>query len=295
MRTGKLYVLDLTSGKQWQAAPGNAACERDFYVLEFEGDEAVALETLFSEIEGRAAPVISQIIQSGSVPGGEEYKHLIDFLGVMALRVPGVLNMLDDFHERVLKKINWQMTATKERWDVIVQKLKGEGHEIPDIPWEQMRAFAQSDDYTITLNQNYRMINILEGIQIVLPLLAARNWTVVRTDDSAPRFITSDRPLILCWNDPSDKGWMSPGFGLRGTNVSIPLNPHCALIGVFDDASFKPWFDTDHVGTFNMWIGLQAERFVYSADKDFTVVMSDGSLGNKEQFLEFRGKVRKAR
>jgi len=114
-RSGKLHVLDLASGKQWQASPEDVACERDFYMLEFGGDEAVAFEKTLGEIEGRAAPVISQIIQSGTVPEGEEYKHLIDFLGVTALRVPGVLNMLDDFHERVIKTSIYPADDSDER------------------------------------------------------------------------------------------------------------------------------------------------------------------------------------
>ena len=290
-RGGKLHVLDLGSGKQWQAAPKNAACERDFYMLEFEGDEAVGFEKLLGEIEGRAAPVISQIITSGTIPNGKEYEYLIDFLGVMALRVPAVLNMIDNFIEQILKMANRQMVAKKERWEAIIEKRRSKGHEDADISWEKMRSFVESDDYTITPNQNYRMGMILHGMQIVLPLLAKRRWTFARTVDDAPKFICSDRPLMLCWNDPSNKGDMSPGFGLPGTNVSFPLNPHCALIGVLENNCTIPQFDDEYVGTSNMWLGLQAERFIYSTEQDFTVTMADGRLGNKEQLLELRKKI----
>ncbi|MCK5114603.1 MAG: DUF4238 domain-containing protein [Phycisphaerae bacterium] len=288
-----LYVLDLESGNQWKSTSKDVACERDFYMLDFDGDDAIALEKWFSDVENRAAPVISQIIESGIIPDNEEYKHLIDFLGAMAVKVPGVLNMLDDFYERIIRRVMWQMTDTKEEWEVLVKKSRDDGLEIPDVSWEQIKELvAKKDNYTVTFQQNYRMGMILRLIPILLPLLAKRKWTFMRGVDDAPKIISSDRPLLLCWNDPADKGCMSPGFGLPGTNVSIALDQNSILIGVFEAALPSPRLDAMTVGVFNMWIGLQAERFIYSTEEDFVITMEDGTIGNKDQFLELLQKTR---
>ena len=56
---GRLTVLDKESGRQWHSSPGDAGCEKDFYMLEVEEDgDALAIEKCFVEVEAKGSAAI---------------------------------------------------------------------------------------------------------------------------------------------------------------------------------------------------------------------------------------------
>jgi len=284
-----LVVHDLRTGRQRPSKPGNTGSERDFYMLEVEEDQnfdAVAIERLFGQIEDRGAHAVRLIAETGELPSGEDYEKLIDFMAIMAVRGPGVLKIIDEFHENVIKSIAHEVTAANEGWDSIVSDLRAEGKKIDKSDWEGIRKFIESGQYRASLNQNFRMGVVLEMLKPTFGLLASRKWTILRAPADGPAFICSDRPLSVRWTDPAKMGGLSPAPGMFGTSVLFPLNKSLALIGMFE-GNLPPRQVTAHeIAFFNTWTALFADRYLYTAQPDFAVIANDGAVGGKSELME---------
>jgi hypothetical protein len=264
-RTGRLHVLDRESGKQWASSPADTGCQRDFYLLEVEAEseqDALAVETFFSTIEGHAREAIDATLTGGAVPEGELRLKLVGFLAAQALRVPGFLDAWDDFNSRILKRVVWYLAKTPEE-----------------------RALMESEDTTVSMDQVSRLGPILKAMPHLAALLSERHWTLVVAEDDAPDFICSDRPLTICWDEPPAAKWMGPAFGMPGTTAQIPLSRRAALLGRLEDPFPMTRATPLLVGTVNMWSASYATRFIYSAESDFFVILPDRTPGGREDVV----------
>lgn len=293
-RKDKLYVLDKTSGRQWLSSPGDTGCEHDFYMLEIEDrGDPIALEKLFSTVEDQGAKAIRYIIENESIPEGVLREQLTNFLGIMAVRVPGILETIDKFTEDVVKSLAWHMTASEQIWGNTVKRYKAEGLEISDASWEQMRDFVRGDDIEISMSQNFKMSMLVEMLSPAAKLMAARKWAILRTPPGGPGFICSDRPLTISWYGDHGMTCLHPAFGMPNTSVMFPVNKAIALWGMFEASPPKCDFDASDVGIFNMFTALFARRFVYSTESDFAITLNAGTTSGRAEFMAaiFSGKA----
>lgn len=292
-RKGPLHVLDLQAGRRWQSTPDDAGCERDFYRLENGAEDPVAVERLFGAIESRAAAVVRTVFETGKIPEGDDYAALCEFLATLTIRVPGTLAMIDNLYEEILKKVARLMVSSPEQWSRQMDQLREAGNSIPEGSYEGVRKMVEEDAYTVKVNQNERMHLILEMGKPAIPLMMDRKWAVVQAPPQGPGFICSDRPVSLSWSDGKTRGWMPPGFGLRGTSVAVPLSRTTAVHGIFEAQLPSRLLNPTQVGIFNFWTAIYAERFVYSAEPDFKVTLKDGSLAGPDAMVEIWSEARK--
>jgi hypothetical protein len=285
----RLYVLDKESGRSYPSRIGDAGCERDFYIIELEDDgDPFAIEKFFSTIEAGGAEAIRHLIERRAVPEGDLYGKFVNFLAVMTVRGPAVLDAIEKPFAHAMKSILYQVTGSREMFDRMMEKLKAEGKDVSGVTYESMRAFVRSDDCVVTMGQNFRMSSLLEMLKTVGPLLAARKWTVVAAADGVPDFICSDRPVTLSWNRAELlHPFYSPGLGLKDTTVMFPVSRRLALMGLFDVSSPLRELDARGVGLINMFTAMNAKRFVYSGADDFTVSMGeDRPLTGRQGFVD---------
>lgn len=295
---GRLHVLEKHTGRQWESSPGKTACERDFYTLEVAEDaehDALAVETFFSRVEGNARDAIRATLQQGQVPEGPLRKRLMEFLAVQAVRVPGTLQGLDDFSDRLMKKVAWYLTATPETWAAHWRRMKEAGDPVPDVPYDQLREFVLSENYDVSWDQNTRLGMILHPLPLLAAALSERKWTLVVAGEECPDFVCSDRPLTVCWNEPPAARWMPPGLGLLGTTAQLPLSRRAALLGMYEGPFPMTKANRMLVGIVNMWTAFYATRYVYSAEPDFYAVLPDGKPGNRDDVVRHAASQRKER
>jgi len=60
-RDDKLWVTDLGTGRQWPSSPEKTGHQKDFYRVEHSSLKPDFFETVLSDIEGRAAPVATDV------------------------------------------------------------------------------------------------------------------------------------------------------------------------------------------------------------------------------------------
>ena len=128
--------------------------------------------------------------------------------------------------------------ATKERWDSQTTQMKEKGYsDEPNVSYEQIKAFHDSDEYTVELNNETHINMELTGIEAILPTLFERKWVLILATDVTGPLITTDNPVILTWNNPESIPHIyrkSPGHGMRDTQILFPLSRNMILLGEFD-------------------------------------------------------------
>ena len=169
----------------------------------------------------------------------------------------------------------WQMkmaVGDRRTFEFLVQEMRKDGYELPEgTTWEKMRDRVFDDtSYTVDIKRSSTLGTLLDLCKTVLPILADRQWSLVVADDDAPDFITTDSPVSLVATTPDAPPFL--GFGLRCTEVSMPITRRIALVGNFDHEPQVIGADRILVGLANRQLMSQADRFVFSPTED--VVLS---------------------
>lgn len=284
--SSRLYVLDKEARRSYPSRINDAACERDFYIVEVEDEgDPFAVEKFFSTIEASGAEALRFITEHRTVPDGELYRKFIAFLAVMTIRGPGVIDMIEKPFAQIIKNVLWYATSSKEAFERFMADGSAEERaEVEGLTFKQARDFVRSDEYTVSMGQNFKLSLLFTMLEPAEPLLAERNWAVVAAADGAPDFICSDRPSTLCWTTPMP-GPFGPALGMQNTTAMFPLSRRLALLGLFERVTIPPVLNATAVGVINMYTAMYAKRFVYSGSDDFTVTMADGTPANRAQFV----------
>lgn len=260
-----LWVHDLQhQGRKWRARPDNAAHERDYYRIEQEGVPPNAIEQAFGIFEGQAASALQNIAQARAVPEGDDLVTALNFVALQIVRVPTFRAMIE---RNMVELSKWRLQMAfgdRRTFDFIADEMRRKGHHFPEsITWEQMRDFVFDETrYTIEIHRSWTLGTLLDLCKTVLPILAARQWSLVVANDDAPDFITTDSPVSLVATTPDAPPFL--GFGLRCTEVTMPLTRRIGLVGNFDHEPEVIGADRILVGLSNHQLIAQTDRFVFS-------------------------------
>lgn len=280
-----LHVLDQTVPKQFRGKPSELAHQRDFYVIETDDEqERMAIEKMFCEIEGLAAPVIKEIARTHCLPNINEQIKLLHFVSIMAMRVPSAISLLNQPIEIASKMVLTQVVQNRQLWEDIIAQAKVTGQQVEDVPYEQMKEFIKSDSYEITASQNGKIHSILASIQIILPLLLQRTWSLLISEEEDARLICSDCPVSLEWTTQVSD-FYAPGFEMLNTQLMVPLSKDVALIGNFSGKPQVAQGTQKYVAIINSQTARNA-HFLFSSEQDFIWYRKDGTIGTITDVFE---------
>jgi hypothetical protein len=283
---GDLHVLDQRQRRRWgPVTPANVAHQRDFYAIDARPDgDRMAIEKAFGEIEAACSRVIHDVIERKELPAGEDHDILLNFVALMAVRVPAIRKSIDETMKSLLRK----MFNTDEGWQRL-KEASGTSGEKDDFSREEMMAFINGDDYTLELDRSWHVGMMLELGRRLVPVLAQRQWSIWIAEDETPDLICSDRPVCLTWHTSSPPPF-PPGFALSGTAVIMPVNRRIAVSGTYEDQ--PPTFTLDKYGVAVVNRGTREyANQVYSSEADFVWAMTDERMGNANDLLDMLGNV----
>lgn len=280
-RNGRLIAVNVKTGEERNSTPNNEGHQRDFYKIEVSShsQDPYALERDFGVIESQAIAAIRGIINSQELPKGSDFDALLSFVGLLYARVPSTRNKWDDF-ERSFYSLIMKITVSSEKiFDSVLAKARQDGN--PDISYEEMKDFVDNKKYKIDISQNSSLKRMLDTASIATDTLLQRNWSLAIAPSNT-EFIASDNPVGLRWIKPI-RGPYSPGFGLRNTEVSLPLSPTVALIGAFEKIPKVHVLNAFEVASVNEWVHLRADRWLYARTGNPKTV---GKAGDVISFVE---------
>jgi hypothetical protein len=127
-----------------------------------------------------------------------------------------------------------------------------------------MARFVNSDRYTVEFDQTWAVQTTISAAIQLFPVLCERQWSLLLPADGTPDLICSDWPVGLMWTVP-EPGPYPPGFGMRGTVLTVPLTRRLALASSFEEMAPTQTASEEYVAAINARTALQARR-VFSAE-----------------------------
>jgi len=283
---GDLFVLDQRQRKRWgPVSPASVAYGNDFYKIDVrpDADPMVIEKTFGAEVESECSKVIRAVIEQECLPTGTDHDILLNFVALMAVRVPAIRNIISAFVDDVTKDLTRTVLMNEEGWQQFKRNCEAGGEKV-DCTWQEMKAFVDGDDYTVDLDRSWHVGVMLDAGSKLIPVLARRNWSIWITKDDAPDLICSDRPVCLTWY-MSQPPPLPPGFAVPGTTVIMPINRRIAIAGTFEDQPSEATLDSNDVAVVNRSTREYANQ-IYSAEPDFVWAMTDEKVGTASELLE---------
>ncbi|MDB5100890.1 MAG: hypothetical protein JWM80_5311 [Cyanobacteria bacterium RYN_339] len=282
-----LQVLDLQTGKTWRAKPASVAHQNDYYRLDDGAPDPFALEKGLANFEGQAADALKGVLGEKQIGDFERRVVLVNFIALMALRVPSQRNILADFKKRTSVMLMQTMVSTPEVWERVKARAHADGVNVGDVSYERMRDFAMDTSrYTIELSREALIQTIFGPLDKIIPLLLERRWSIAIAAAGAGAFVCCDTPVARHWTIDDHPPFV-PGFGLKHSHIVFPLDRRTALLGTWDGDEEVFEADRVQVATINSHILASADRFVIYSDEDYSWYTKDGRIAGPSELIEW--------
>ena len=267
----RLFVADLKGRRTFHATTRDVGALRDFHTIDIEGHPPDALESALGQFEGQVAASLDRIIAARQITDDEDKTLLLNLVGLLAVKSPRHRENFRAFQENLIRKMVAIVTSKDDIWQAEQQRAREVGVDLEThgITREQLNDFAQRGAYSIDFAPGYHVSIELGAFDRILPIIAARQWSLLRAPRDSQGFVTSDHPVCLQWVDPAPSGGLyPPGLGMPGTLLLFPISPGLAWLGSFEDKARVVDVREDRVQAFNATVISFAERQVYGRDGD---------------------------
>lgn len=283
-REGKLWVFDRQLGTVRESSPKNSGHQRDFYRLE---DGVAAdpnyFEKAFGELEGKASLVIEEILKSRKLPSVESMEYLVSFVGLQAVRVPAYRRKFNSIRERIIKTTLDIACANEAQWEHHKSKLRAaEPGKYADVPFAQAREFLDRKNFKVEIPRAESVEAMMTSANKLVDLLYQRNWGIAFAVEG--EFLICDNPVILTSTEPKRR---FIDFGVRGTEVVVPISKNCVLYGMYEELPFMIGaYGRDGVALINSHTCARASRFIYGPSDEFIWIEDQDQISRAARYLE---------
>lgn len=269
-KEGQFWVMEVESGACFPTSPKNVGVARDFNRIDADGLRIDALESALASFEGEAIDVVRKILVSRTFPDATEFNVILNFIGLIAVRNPRRRDTFNEAREQTLHMIGDLLVSDRRIFESHVRRAAEAGYICDtNISFEDLKKFVEERRYTIEFHPQGNSRIEFEAFDKLLPILGQRTWSLFLAPPGGPEFICSDHPVTLIWKG----GRAGPvGFGLRETEVFVPLGREIGLYGTFEDP-LPPVVNlgAEAVAAMNTRSAASAERYVFSCLKTFSI------------------------
>lgn len=230
-KKGKLRAFDLDEGREFFPGPRDLCAQRDFYRLD-DNAAPFAVEEFYGAIEGNAKATFDAL-EAAESGARIDVSPLLDFMAAQATRDPHIRNQLSNFHEELAKRVAEAALGSRAEFEKQKVRLVAASSEFEDLDYDELqeaRELWERGAIWMEADRNWLIPLVVRLAGGIRPLLAQREWKLVRATEQHP-LMSSDRPLALSMKGPSVMA--SPGFGTRGSVVSLPLSTRTLVVGTF--------------------------------------------------------------
>ena len=160
---------------------------------------------------------------------------MIVLISRLAVTSPAFREQRDKFMADVAKKMLQMSLRTEETWASVMSGMPDDMRRKPAVPYAKMKKAVDTGAiYPVTSKDAL----IAQEVQLwadMMPIIEARKWTLMTSDNATGNFATSDRPVSLRWDDESMNGkTYGVGLGMKKTTLIFPLSRHLAVSGSFE-------------------------------------------------------------
>ena len=199
-----VHVYDKSEGRSFVASTGKVAAEKGLYDFEFEGAE-LTLEPGLAEIEGAAAKNFERILRDGylSASSSTEREELASFFAVQLVRTPAHAAQWRDVMTRMETYVRRE--GISESFFAFDPRLGSEANA--------QRAFAAR--------------TLVQAPQTFGPSFTCKDFVLMESP-GPPWYLIGDHPLVM--HNSRDMGPRGNlGLNVEGIEIYFPLSPKLVL------------------------------------------------------------------
>ena len=277
-RNGKLTVFDLESQKTFRTTPRNVAAKRDFNRIDIHGLFPDSVERALGDFEGKAISTIRRLQECEGSMTDDELSDIVTLMTLLVTRNPRRRHRMNAARRHGVRVIASMLTSDRLIYESHVARAKRDGFIPKDahVPFEKVAKFVREDQYTVEISTTENLQQEF-GISFndIFDTLASRSWSLVIADADAPDFVTCDHPVAVVFKDNGRRGPI--GYDLPVTEVSFPLGPRHAVIGVLENP-LRPQFTyrAEEVAALNSRTEYHADRQVYAKSRRALILERGG-------------------
>jgi len=269
-KEGQFWVMEVESGNCFPTSPNKVGVARDFNRVDVDGHPIDALETALATFEDQAIQAIRKVLVSRTFPDATEFNIILNLVGLIAARNPRIRDTFNEFRAQTRHMMGAILVSDRRIFESCIRRASEAGY-IADkhVSFEELKKLVEERRYTIEFHPQGNSRTEFKAFDRLLPILGQRTWSLFLTPAGGPEFICSDHPVTLIWKG----GRAGPvGFGLRQTEVFVPLGREVGLYGTFEDP-LPPVVNisAEAVAEMNTRSAVSAERHVFSCLKRFSV------------------------
>lgn len=283
-----ITVIDKIEKREFKTKAKGIAGIRDFNRVEIEGKEPDCIESELAIFEGNVATAVRAIQESNKFEG-ENRALILELIAMYAARNPfmreNIASILTHIYKSELYALLRNNNEIKEGLISILVNLYPEKGE--NISEEDIAKYVE-EELTVDTATEYHIITESQMIISIVDLLDKRKWTLFYASSETGLFITSDSPVVLCWENSDAVPAMyrnSPGFALSNTVLYFPLSKNLALIGKFEgEDAIAPASET-LVALINTFQVKCSKKQLYMPNTDFLFFTENEGIQKGERLL----------
>lgn len=267
-----LWVHDRKEGKKFRSKPHATGFENDFYRVDLDGLPPDAVERdVLAHFDDEGADVLARIARDRALPTGKELEALVRFVTISIVRTPGFRKFFLRSKEEMMRFHLRFTVVHPQAFEAFKKDMEREGNPIPEeMTRKALLAFIDDPSrYQIVFDPLVAIRNLLEMHQALLPVIAARTWSLFEAGEDD--FIASDNPVSLVATSPAAGPFF--GFGARETEITFPISKRHALVGSFHQEGVVSTLERKLVGLLNRRTLDSAYRFGYSTNEQYLVTI----------------------
>ena len=269
-KEGQFWVMEVESGKCFSTSPNNVGVARDFNRIDVDAQRIDALEYALASFEGEAVDVIRKVLVNRRFPDPTEFNVILNLIGLIAVRNPRGRDTFNEAREQIMHIVADNLVSERRIFESYVRRAAEAGYvSDTNVSFEEVKQFVEERRYTIEFHPQGNSRIEFKTFDKLLPILGQRTWSLFLSPPGGPEFICCDHPVTLIWKS----GRTGPvGFGLRQTEVFVPLGREVGLYGTFEDP-LSPVVNlrAEAVAAMNTRSFANAERHVFSCLKTFRI------------------------
>ena len=271
-RRSNFWAVPKGNSKPYGTNPLDACAERNYYCLGNNPEDPLIIENWYGEnIETEVGRVL-ELIKGGATSLNKNDENSLIYLAAMLyLRNPSYRESISRPFKAVSRKIILGLANSKQLFESHFNKALKEGfiEQIPDF--EKFREMVKNPIFDISISKDYLICSEMGMFFEIVSFLQNRQWFLFHIpENESYELITSDQPFILSHKSVEIYGLTSPD-----TDVLIPVNKKCLLLGLLKEEKFSSVADKYMIGIANRKIAVNS-RNVFFTSKEL-VVFSDGN------------------
>jgi hypothetical protein len=267
-----VFVHDKKTGTYKKLHPKAIAFINNFYTFTHRnGEKDYSMEKFLAVVEEQVAPILKKLHEKKFTEITDDNKISLSFyVAFLHQRTPtfrkGMNASLEDFHKQMLRlKSSYTegFTRTLERAGVLKE---GDDKE---KKVRELQKFIEEDQYSIKIPQEYSIQLMAANIKEFAVYFENLYWNFLIAPDNA-QFITSDNPFTMVQTNKDMTMFGSPmvGYGVPGTDMTIPLTPKiCLLISPRERAMKATLIDRELVKVVNKRTILNSDKYVFAQNE----------------------------